>query len=38
MTAGAWTFAFVDLAGFTALTEPHGNERPSIFRGGTTLD
>lgn len=26
MTAGAWTFAFVDLAGFTALTEAHGDQ------------
>lgn len=26
MTVGEWTFAFVDLAGFTALTEAHGDE------------
>jgi class 3 adenylate cyclase/YHS domain-containing protein len=26
VTAGEWTFAFVDLAGFTALTEAHGDE------------
>jgi adenylate cyclase len=25
-TAAEWTFAFVDLAGFTALTEAHGDE------------
>lgn len=26
MAAGEWTFAFVDLAGFTALTEAHGDK------------
>jgi adenylate cyclase len=26
MSSGEWTFAFVDLAGFTALTEAHGDE------------
>jgi class 3 adenylate cyclase len=26
MTSGVWTFAFVDMAGFTALTEAHGDE------------
>jgi class 3 adenylate cyclase len=26
VTTGEWTFAFVDLAGFTALTEVHGDE------------
>jgi len=26
MSTGNWTFAFVDLAGFTALTEAHGDE------------
>ena len=26
MTSGQWTFAFVDLAGFTALTEAHGDQ------------
>ncbi|BBX88112.1 YHS domain-containing protein [Mycolicibacterium mucogenicum] len=26
MTVGAWTFTMIDLAGFTALTEAHGDE------------
>ncbi len=27
MTSGEWAFGFVDLAGFTALTEAHGDQR-----------
>jgi class 3 adenylate cyclase/YHS domain-containing protein len=30
MTSGEWTFAFVDLAGFTALTEAHGDESAAL--------
>jgi adenylate cyclase len=33
MTAGEWTFAFVDLAGFTALTEAHGDETAADHAG-----
>ena len=31
MTHGEWAFAFVDLAGFTALTEAHGDEEAADY-------
>lgn len=30
MTSGIWTFAFVDLAGFTSVAEAHGDEEAAL--------